>query len=113
MTTSYSNFMAPTVLTTSAADLVLVPASPSATLLRGGRMRLTNTTASAVTATLYAVPSAGTAADGNAFVKAKSIPGNDYLDVDIPIMPAGSKVQGMASAATSITAHMLAGSLFS
>lgn len=113
MTTSYSNFMAPTVLTTSAADLVTVAATPTSNLLRGGRMRLTNTTASAVTATLYAVPPAGTAGDGNAFVKAKSIGANDYLDVDVPIMPAGSKIQGLASAGTSITAHMLSGSIFS
>lgn len=105
--------MAPTVLTTSAADLVTVAATPATILLRGGRMRLTNTTAGPVTATLYAVPPAGTAADGNAFLKGKSIAANDYLDVDLPIMPAGSKIQGLAGAATSITAHMLAGSLFS
>lgn len=113
MTTSYSNFMAPTVLGTSAADLVTVAATPTTNLLRGGRMRLTNTTAGAVTVTLYAVPPAGSATDGNAFVKAKSVAANDYLDVDVPIMPAGSKVQGLAGAATSITAHMLAGSIFS
>jgi len=113
MTTSYSNFMAPTVLTTSAADLVTVAATPTTNLLRGGRMRLTNTTGGAVTATLYAVPAAGTASDANAFIKAKSIAANDYLDGDVPIMPAGSKVQGLAGAATSITAHMLSGSVYS
>lgn len=113
MTISYSAFMVPTVLTTSAADLVTVAATPTTNLLRGGRMRLTNTTAAAVTVTLYAVPAAGTAADGNAFLKAKSIAANDYLDIDLPIMPAGSKVQGLAGAATSITAHMLNGSVFS
>lgn len=113
MTTSYSNFMPPTVLTTSAADLVTVAATPTTNLLRGGRMRLTNTTGGPVTATLYAVPSGGTASAGNAFVSGKSIGANDYLDVDVPIMPAGSKIQGLAGAATSITAHMLSGSIFS
>lgn len=112
MSISYSAFFAPTVLGTSAAVLATVPASPSATLLRGGRVRLVNTTAGAVTATLYAVPSAGSPAAGNAFLSAKSIAANDFLDVDVPIMPAGSTLQGLAGAATSITAHMLAGSLF-
>lgn len=103
----------PTVLTTSAATLYTVPASPGTNLLRGGRVRLTNTTAGAVTATLYAVPSAGTAGVGNAFVSAKSIAANDFLDVDVPIMPAGSFIQALAGAGTSITAHMISGSLFS
>jgi len=90
-----------------------VPSSPLTTLLRGGRIRLVNTTGAAVTATLYAVPSAGTAAAGNAFVSAKSIAANDYLDVDVPIMPAGATLQALASAATSITAHMVGGGLYS
>ena len=90
-----------------------VPSSPLTTLLRGGRIRLVNTTGAAVTATLYAVPSAGTAAAGNAFVSAKSIAANDYLDVDVPIMPAGATLQALASSATSITAHMVGGGLYS
>lgn len=90
-----------------------VPSSPLTTLLRGGRIRLVNTTGAAVTATLYAVPSAGTAAAGNAFISAKSIAANDYLDVDVPIMPAGATLQALASAATSITAHMVGGGLYS
>jgi hypothetical protein len=113
MTISYTNFFAPTVLTTSAATLFTVPASPGTSLLRGGRVRLTNTTAGAVTATLHAVPPAGAAADGNAILKSKSIPANDYLDLDLPIMPAGAFLQGLAGAATSITAHMINGSIFS
>lgn len=113
MTISYSSFMTATVLTTSAATLFTVPATPTTTLLRGGRVRLTNTTGGPVTATLYAVPSAGTAADGNAILKGKSIAANDYLDIDLPIMPAGSFLQGLAGAATSITAHALNGSYFS
>ncbi len=113
MTISYSSFFAPTVLTTSAATLATVPASPTGTLLRGGRVRLTNTSASAATVTLYAVPALGTAAAGNAFVSGKSIAANDFLDVDVPIMPAGATLQALASAATSITAHMISGGLYS
>ena len=113
MSITYSQFMPPTVLTTSAVTLFTVPSTPSSTLLRGGRMRLTNTTAGAVTATLYAVPLAGTAAAGNAFVFGKTISANDYLDVDVPLIAPGGFVQGLAGAATSITAHMISGSLFS
>ena len=113
MTISYSSFFTPTVLTTAAATLYTVATTPAGQLLRGGRVRLVNTTAGAVTATLYAVPSAGAAADGNAFLKAKSIAANDYLDIDVPILPAGATLQALAGANTSITAHMLSGGLFS
>ncbi len=113
MTITYDRFFAPTVLTTAAATLFTTPATPSTTLMRGGRMRLTNTTAGAVTVTLYAVPAAGAAAAGNAFLSAKSIAANDYLDVDVPILGPGGFVQALASANTSITAHMLSGSYFS
>lgn len=112
MTISYSKFFDPTVLGVAVATLLSVPANPPTTLLRGGRIRLTNTTNAAVTATLYAVPSAGAAGVGNAFLSAKAIPANDYIDVDVPIMPAGAFVQALAGAATSITAHMISGSLF-
>lgn len=113
MTISYTAFFTPVALGTSAATIYTVPAAPLTTLLRGGRIRLANTTAGAVTASLYAVPLAGAAADGNAFVKLKSIAANDYLDVDVPLMPAGAFIQGLAGAATSITASMISGSLFS
>ena len=113
MTTSYSSFFDATVLTTSAATLFTVPASPSTTLLRQGRIRLTNTTGGAITATLYAVPPAGTAGTVNAFVSAKSIAANDYLDVDVPQLRAGAFVQALAGATPGITAHMISGALFS
>lgn len=113
MTISYSQFMGPTVLTAVAATLFTVPVSPVSTLLRGGRVRLANTTAAPVSVTLYAVPPAGAAAAANAFVSGKTIAANDYLDVDVPLMGAGAFVQGLAGVATSITVHMISGSLFS
>jgi hypothetical protein len=112
MAITYSNFFPPTVLGLTAATLLTVPATPTSTLLRGGRIRLTNTTAAAVSATLYAVPLAGTAAAGNAFLSNKTIAANDYLDVDVPLMGPGAFVQALASAAASITAHMISGSYF-
>ncbi len=112
MSIQYSQFFAPTVLTTSAATLFTVPASPTSTLLRGGRMRFTNTTAGAIQVTAYNVPAAGAAADGNAFVKGKTLAANDYLDIDLPIMAPGAFLQALASANTSVTVSMLSGSYF-
>jgi hypothetical protein len=112
MTIAYTNFFAPTVLTTGAVTLYTVPATPSTSLLRGGRMRLTNTTGLTVPVTLYAVPTGGTAGVSNAFASNKNVPANDYLDVDVPIMPTGAFIQALAASATSITAHMISGSLF-
>lgn len=112
MSIYYDKFFVPTVLGVAASTLMTVPASPASTLLRGGRMRLTNTTAAPVTATVYAVPPAGTAGAGNSFITAKTISANDFLDLDVPIMPGGATLQALAGAATSITAHMIAGSYF-
>lgn len=112
MTISYQKFFPPTVLTTTAATLMTVANTPASTLLRGARIRLTNTTATAAAVTLYAVPNAGTAGAGNAFLMAKTIAANDYLDVDVPIMAAGDILQGLAGTASAITAHMISGSYF-
>ena len=113
MTISYSRFMTPTVLTAAAATMFTAQASPATTLLRGARMRFTNTTAGPVTVTAYAVPFGGAAAAGNAFVSAKTIAANDYLDVDLPILGPADFIQALAGAATSITATMISGSYFS
>lgn len=113
MTISYSQFMGPTVLGTAAATLFTIAALPATNLLRGARIRLTNTTGAAVTATLYGVPNSGTAGAANAFLSGKSIAANDYLDVDVPIIGPGGFISALAGAASSITAHMVAGSLFS
>jgi hypothetical protein len=113
MTISYSKFFPPTVLTTAAVTLFTVPSQPSSTLLRGARIRLTNIGGAASSATLYAVPSGGAAASSNSFLFAKTIAANDYLDVDVPLLQAGDSIQALSSQATSITAHMISGSLFS
>lgn len=113
MTVSYTQFFLPTVLGVAAAPLYTMPTLPATSLLRGGRVRFTNTTAGAVTVTAYAVPSGGAVAAGNAFVSGKTIAANDFLDVDVPILGPGGTLQALAGAATSITAHMISGSLFS
>lgn len=111
-TVTYAAFFTPVQLGAVASILYPVPSSPTS-LLRGGRIRATNATGAAVTVTFYAVPTAGSPVAANAFVLAKSVPANDFLDVDVPILPSGATLQGLAGAATSITVHMINGALFS
>jgi hypothetical protein len=113
MALTFTKLFAPQQLPNATGTIYTCPASPSTTVLKNGRVRLTNTTAGAVTATLYAVPSAGAAADSNAFMKAQSIPANSFVDVDLPTLAAGDTLQGLAGAATSITIHELGGVLYS
>jgi len=113
MALTFIKLFAPQQLGTAAATIFTCPAAPSTTVLKNGRLRLTNTTAAAVTATLYAVPAAGVAGAANAFVSAQSIPANSFVDVDIPTLAAGDFIQGLAGAATSITVHELGGVLYS
>lgn len=114
MALSYAKLFEPNVVDNAAVEtLYTVPASPTTTLLRNGRIRFTNTTGGAVTISCYAVPVAGTASDGNAILKAQSVAANSYVDVDLPIMKAGDFVQAQAGAASSITAHAIDGVLWS
>lgn len=113
MAISYAKFFPPTVLGLAASTLYAVPAQPTSNLLRGGRIRLTNTTALSASATLYAVPSAGSAGVGNAFLSGVTVPANGYIDTDVPILAAGDFIQGLSGTATSITAHAVFGGLFS
>jgi hypothetical protein len=98
---------------TTPAVIYTCPASPATSVLKNGRVRLVNTSAAAVPATLYAVPSGGTASAANEFLPATSIAVNGYLDIDIPDMAAGDTLQGFAGAATSITIHEMGGVLYS
>jgi hypothetical protein len=113
MAISFVPLFSPTVLTTSAAIIYTVPTTPSTNLLRGGRIRATNTTGTAATITLYAVPNAGTAAAGNAFMSVYTVPANDYVDTDVPLLPVGASIQGLASTGTAITMTAINGALFS
>lgn len=113
MAIAYAKFFPPTVLTTATATLYIVPAQPTTNLLRGGRVRLTNTSASVATATLYAVPLGGTAGAANMLLNATSIPVNGYVDVDIPILASGDFIQALSGTASAITAHALTGAVFS
>lgn len=113
MAINYQKFFAPTTLTAALTVIYTVPASPASNLFRGGRVRLTNTTTTPKTARIHAVPSAGSAADGNAFFFDQTVPASSYLDVDVPIMAAGDTLQALASATPGVNIQALTGGVFS
>lgn len=113
MALTFSKLFEPAQLTTAAATYYTVSASPTTNLLRNGRIRLSNNTAGAVTATVHAVPSGGSASDTNAILKAYSIGANSYIDLDLPLMKAGDFLQALAGAATSISIHAIDGVVIS
>lgn len=113
MTINISQLFAPAQLGTSLATYLTIPSTPASNTLMNGRVRFTNTTSGAVTVTAHAVESGGSASDSNAICKDKSIPANDFTDIDLPLMGIGDFFQAKAGAATSITVSCLGGIIFS
>lgn len=110
MALSFSKLFEPNQVDNAAPEtLYIVPTAPSTSLLRNDRVRFANTTASAATIKVWAVPLAGSAADTNVFLPTTSIPANSYLDVDIPLMKAGDFIQAQAGTATAISASAIDG----
>lgn len=114
MAITYSKFFQPTLLALTLTTLYTVPTTPSSSLLRGARIRLTNTSGSAVSVQVNAVPNGGSASSGNQVVPTNyTVPANNWVDVDIPIMQAGDFLQALAGTANVIVAHPMSGGLFS
>ena len=112
MAITFLQLFAPNQVNNAAPEtLYTVPAAPTPIILRNGRIRFTNTTAGAVTIEAWAVPAAGAAGDGNAFLPQISLAAESYLDVDVPVIGAGGFIQAQAGAANSITATALDGFL--
>lgn len=95
----------PVALGTSAT---LIYSPTAGAMLINGIVRLTNTTAGTLKATLHGIPNGGSAADGNAHLKAFPIAANDYRDIAIGNMEPGSSLSGLGDAA-GITARLLSG----
>lgn len=113
MALTISQLFTPVQLPNAVAVLFTMPTTPTNSVLKNGRVRLTNTTGGAVAVTLYADVAATASSAANEFFPAKSVPANDYIDVDIPTLKAGDTLRGFAGAATSITMHELGGILYS
>lgn len=113
MALTISQLFTPQVLPAAAGVLYTVPSTPATTVLKNGRVRLTNTTAGAVAVTLYSAAAAVPSAEANAFLFAESIAAGKSLDVDLPTMRAGDTLRGFAASASSITMHEAGGILYS
>jgi hypothetical protein len=95
----------PAQLTGSTTTLYTVPASTTAYVRS---ISLTNDTTTAVTATVYLVPTGGSASDINKFIGAKSMPtdGSPLLYAfgeDQIVLEAGDTIQGFASITAQVT----------
>jgi hypothetical protein len=93
----------PAQLTTAAAVYYTAPAGTTSTV---NNLSLTNTSASPVTVTLYAVPSGGAAGTGNTFLSAFSLAaGQTYVPpqaIGLQLAP-GSTLQALAGTAGAVT----------
>lgn len=90
-------------LTTSSATYYTVPANTITTI---SACTLTNTTSGAVTATVYLVPSGGSAGVANCILSARVIAAGESYNVGSAIgqsMADGGTLQALAGSATSIT----------
>lgn len=102
MTTTPKRIVDGSQLTTSAATYY----TSTGVKTRIDAMALTNTTASAATATVYLVPSGGSASASNCVLSAKSINAGDTYIVPGAIaqwLEAGGTLQALASANTTIS----------
>lgn len=110
---SYSKLFEPTLLTATAATILTVPSGSASMLLKGGIVRLTNTSASPVSVSLFSVPAAGSNGAINQFFPGKTVPGNDFVDVQVPQLKAGDFIQGSAVTAAVVNIQAISGAYYS
>lgn len=113
MALTISQLFAPVQLPASVGVLFSMPTAPGSSVLKNGRVRLTNTGSAAVLVTLYVAPAATASAASNACLNSVAIGGNNYLDIDLPTMIAGDTLRGFAGTAGVITMHELGGIIYS
>ena len=94
------------LLTTSAAAYYITTSKVRAIIRK---VSVTNSTAGAVTVTVYLVPPGGTAGAGNMIVPPLSLAAATYTSLDISghvLVAGGASIQALASAGASITLHV-------
>lgn len=111
MALSFLKLFAPTLITNAAATVYTMPSSPTGTVLRNGRVRLTNFDTTARAVTLYAVPSGGSASTTNEFLPAVGIAPGAFLDVDVPQLSVGDFIQALADVTNKVNIQSLDGVL--
>jgi hypothetical protein len=109
MTFSVIKAFEPLQLAATAGDIYTVPATPASKTVNF-RVRLVNTDTSTQAVTLYAVPSGGSAGVGNSCFQ-RTLAIGEVVDVDVPVLKSGDKLQGLAGTANKVTVHHLSGLL--
>jgi hypothetical protein len=113
MTLSVVQLFAASQMPTGAAGVIYeMPTTPAASVLKNGRLRLTNTTAAPVTVSLHADVAANASGAANAFLDNYSLGAHTAQDFDIPTLKAGDTLRGLASGA-GVTVHEMGGALYS
>lgn len=110
MSNTYGKLFEPVALAATAATIYTVPLTPTSVLLRGARIRLTNTTAAAVAASVNTVPAGAAIGPSNSILTARSVSANDYMDIDVPTLKAGDFINAFG---LGLTIHFVTGVLFS
>lgn len=113
MALTVAQLFAPVQLAAAAGVIYTMPTAPTTSVLKNGRVRLTNTSGAAVPVTLYADAAGNASSAANCCLNAVSVAANAYLDVDIPTLKAGDTFRGFAGTANVITVHELGGVIYS
>ena len=112
MALTFIKLFQPVALGTTAVSIYAVPAAPTTTLLRNGRLRLSNEATSAAAVSLYAVPSGTTTATTtNSFLPSVSIAANAALEVDVPQLAAGDAIYAVCGVVNAVNAQAMDGVL--
>lgn len=105
MTSTAKRIFTPAQLGVSAATYYTVPTNTRCVIKK---LTLTNSTGTARTATVYLVPSGGTAGATNVLTSAKTIaPGQTWecIYAEDHVLESGSTLQALAEVASAITIH--------
>lgn len=111
MALTFKKLFQPQLLSNVAGTIYTVDSAPATTLLRNGRVRVTNTDSVAHAVTLNAVPVAGSSSATNKFLPGTTVGPNTYIDVDIPQMSAGDFISGSADLANVVNVQAIDGYL--
>lgn len=111
MAVTYLRFFAPQLIPLAGATIYTVPTTPTQTMLKAMRVRLSNTSAAPVSVTLNAVPSGQSVATSNICLPAVAIAPNDYLDVDFPDLSQGDSIFAIAGTNNVVTITQIDGFL--
>lgn len=95
-----------------AETLYTVASTPTTIIVRNIQVNIVNTTGTAATITVWAVPSGRSADDTTAVLKDYSVNGADYLTLNIPELDAAATLQAQAGTANAITISSLGGTIY-